>query len=72
MKDAQDVIREISELTTMIRTKYPELYRFIDEDPITLPATNNPQMTKEIMENYLERLKFIMKQYLDSNKNKKT
>ncbi|QFZ53544.1 hypothetical protein FEZ18_01335 [Oceanihabitans sp. IOP_32] len=72
MKDAQDVIREISELTTMIRTKYPELYRFIDEDPITLPATNNPQMSKEIMENYLERLKFIMKQYLDSNKNKKT
>jgi hypothetical protein len=70
MKNSQEVIREISELTTMIKKKYPELYRFIDESPITIPSSNNPQVDKAIMEDYLESIKKVLKNYIETNKGK--
>lgn len=68
MKNSQNVIREISKLTTIIETKYPELYRFIDEEPMTIATKKHPHIDKTIMEDYLESLKQLLKHHLETHK----
>lgn len=68
MNNLQDILKEITELTNVIETNYPELYRSLNENPITLPDTNNPKMDKKAMEEYLENLKQLLKHYMESQK----
>lgn len=70
MENLQHVIQEISEVTTTIQTKYPELYRFIDENPMTVPKTQHPHIDKNVMEDYLESLNQLLKKYLETQKSK--
>ena len=57
MNNLRKVLGEISELTTDIETNYPELYRSLDENPLTIPAKNHPQVNKDDLKEYLESLK---------------
>lgn len=61
---------EIIKLTTFIKTNYPELYVFLTEDPITLPSVKHPDMNTQMMENYLESLKQLLKHHIETHKNK--
>ncbi|WCO02860.1 hypothetical protein [Psychroserpens ponticola] len=63
MKTLQDIENQIITLTTSIEVNYPELYVMLDENPLTMPDKLHPNMTIEIMEDYLESLKQILKQY---------
>jgi len=68
MKDLSNVVAEIEKLTTTIETNYPELYRSLDENPMTIPVTNNPHVDKEAMLEYLESLKQLLKHHLETHK----
>lgn len=70
MNKLKNILTEITRLTYNIETNYPELYRNLDENPMTIPATNHPQINKEVMQDYLESLKQILKHYLETHKNK--
>ena len=70
MANLKNILTEITQLTNNIETNYPELYRFIDENPMTIPSSNHPQITKEIMEDYLGSLKQILKKHLETHKSK--
>lgn len=72
MKTIKNILQEITQLTFNIETNYPELYRSLDENPMTIPSSNHPVITKEIMEGYLESLKQILKSYLETQKTKKS
>ncbi|KKM24657.1 hypothetical protein LCGC14_1602860, partial [marine sediment metagenome] len=37
MSDLKTILREIIEMTNMIERDYPEVYGYLDEDPITIP-----------------------------------
>ncbi|WP_340156640.1 hypothetical protein [uncultured Winogradskyella sp.] len=63
MKTLQDIEKQIIRLTTSIEVNYPELYATLDENPMTIPTNAHPDMTVSIMEDYLESLKQILKQY---------
>jgi hypothetical protein len=63
MKTLQDIENQIITLTTSIEVNYPELYETLDENPITIPSKVHPDMNIKIMEDYLESLKQILKQY---------
>jgi hypothetical protein len=63
MKTLQDIENQIITLTTSIEVNYPELYATLDENPMTIPSISHPNMTVTIMEDYLESLKQILKQY---------
>lgn len=65
-----NILKEVTELTYNIENNYPELYRTLDENPMTIPISNQPHIDKEIMEDYLESLKQILKNYLKSQKSK--
>ncbi len=69
MKDLHHVLNEIIKLTTIIETNYPELYRSLDENPLTIPAINHPHIDKQDMVEYWDRLTQLLKHHLDSYKN---
>ena len=63
MKTVHDIENQIIRLTTSIEVNYPELYATLDENPITIPTVVCPDMDIAVMEDYLESLKQILKQY---------
>ncbi|RPD90714.1 hypothetical protein EGM88_15300 [Aureibaculum marinum] len=68
MKTLQNILKEITELTTTLETNYPELYRSLDENPLTIPTLEHPQMDIRVMDNYLESLKNLLESYLEEEK----
>ncbi|EPR72331.1 hypothetical protein ADIWIN_2501 [Winogradskyella psychrotolerans RS-3] len=68
MKKLHKILNEITELITNIETNYPELYRSLDENPMTLPVSQNPQMGKVVMQEYLDSLKELLESYVDEEK----
>ncbi|SEL27724.1 hypothetical protein SAMN04488008_103292 [Maribacter orientalis] len=71
MKDLRKVVVEIEKLTTNIETNYPELYRSLDENPLTIPSEQHPHIDKVAMQEYLESLKQLLKHHLETHKNVK-
>lgn len=67
MKNLDALIREITQLTGNIETNYPELYKFLDENPMTIPSEDRPEMDREALENYLESLKRLLGDHLKSH-----
>lgn len=65
-----NILKEVTELTYNIENNYPELYRTLDENPMTIPATNNPHVDEDIMKDYLESLKQILKKYVETQNTK--
>nr|WP_321230086.1 hypothetical protein [uncultured Psychroserpens sp.] len=70
MKTLQDIENQIIRLTTSIEVNYPELYANLDENPITIPTKVHPDMDVAIMEEYLESLKEILKEYTKTHNKK--
>jgi len=63
---------KILNITLKINDKYPELSKYLEEMPVTVPVENNPEITLEHLRNYYESLnallnKYIKEQPLDSN-----
>ena len=71
MKDLHHILNEITQLTLNIETNYPELYRSLDENPMTLPVSKHPHIDKIVMQEYLESLKLLLEHHLETHKNKK-
>lgn len=65
MKDSDILQKEITELTSHIETNYPELYQFLEENPITIPASDQPEVGSKALEDYLESLKQMLKHHLE-------
>lgn len=71
MKNLRKLLIEITQLTTNIETNYPELYRSLDENSLTIPTTDHPHIDIQVMENYLESLKQLLKHHLETHQSKK-
>jgi hypothetical protein len=70
MKELHDIMNEITQVTTNIETNYPELYRSLHENPVTLPVKQHPHMDKMVMQEYSESLKELLEHYLEEEKTK--
>ena len=57
MKKIQKLTQQINELTVRIEHEYPELYRYLDENPITIPVDDEAKPTHKSFVEYLESLK---------------
>jgi len=71
MKELRNVIVEIEKLTTNIETNYPELYRILDENPMTIPSKKHPHIDQNAMQEYLESLKELLRHHLETHQSKK-
>jgi len=56
-------------LTNTMESQYPELYQFLDENPITLPLLPHPEMNKAVMEYYLQSLQELLDHHVKTHKN---
>ena len=52
MEYVKTLLTKISELTRDIETNYPELYQYLDENPITIPNESNPKIDSQELQNY--------------------
>lgn len=68
MKDLHRLMTEITQLTANIETNYPEVYRLLDENTLTIPAEGQPDIDKKILENYLQTLKELLKHRIEEHK----
>lgn len=57
------ILEQINKLTLKIETDYPELYSFIEEEPITLPSFEHPDITNKLLKEYLESLKGLIRSH---------
>ena len=70
MKTLKNLMQEIIEITTEIETKYPELYKYIDETPLTFSNASPKEIGKEELKNYLATLKEQLKDHIQSHQKK--
>ena len=58
------ICKNIKNLTMDIHERYPELYSFIDEMPVTIPDEMNPQIGIDNLEAYFDSLSYLQESYL--------
>ena len=68
MNEITPVLKEIIEITTTIETQYPELYRFLEENPMTLPAVDHPKIDEATLTEYLKSLKELLQHHRETRK----
>lgn len=67
----QELLGEIILLTNYIETDFPELYRFLDEKPMTIPISEQASIDKETMKDYLDSLKQLLEYQLERHQSDK-
>ncbi|MFZ9003725.1 MAG: hypothetical protein ACO20F_08960 [Robiginitalea sp.] len=68
MNDLRNLLQEITVLTNEIETNYPELYRYLDENPLTLPVSRHPQIDRAVLQEYLQELRELLRHHLETHK----
>ncbi len=65
MKLSQNILAEITQITRDIEDNYPELQKYLDENPMTLPEGDNAdvEVDNEAFREYLNSLKELVKKY---------
>ena len=63
MKPEAILIDEIMEATAKIRKDYPELIKFLDESPQSLPDGSNQDVNLKALNDYLNSLNDLMENY---------
>lgn len=71
MKTEKELNAAILDITLKIKEQFPELSKFILEMPVTIPNIENPEMNRNVLQEYYESLKIMLKDYAQ-NHNKTT
>ncbi len=64
METADEVNGKILKLTNVISENYPELLKYLDEIPQTIPDLKHPHLDVETLEKYHEWLLDILRNYI--------
>jgi hypothetical protein len=67
MKTEQELNADIMEITLTIQNKYPELTKYIDEMPVTVPNKETPEINHKHLENYYNSLVALVNGYNNNN-----
>jgi hypothetical protein len=68
MNELKNLLQEITDLTFRIETKYPGLYQYLDENPLTLPVSSHPHIDKAVLQEYLQALRELLRHHLETHK----
>lgn len=68
MNELKKILAQITQLTTTIQTNYPELYRTLNENPLTIPSEDHPDINIDSMNSYLESLKELLRHHIETHK----
>jgi len=69
-EDAEaDLNSKILKITMMIMDQYPELSKYLEEMPMTIPNEKNPDITLNNLKTYYESLSLILNKYKTEDPN---
>ncbi|MEO8761845.1 MAG: hypothetical protein ABI388_10310 [Bacteroidia bacterium] len=68
MKTLNTLMQNIIELTAIIETKYPGLYKNLEETPISIGTHPEKEITTTDLKNYLYMLKDLLEDYMKTHK----
>lgn len=68
MGKLNEINQEITALTLKIEQEYPELYQYLNENPITIPNSENPDLNTKTFSDWLENLKELLQHYIENHK----
>lgn len=67
MKSEKELNEAILNITNKIRNEYPELSKYLNEIPVTIPAVSTPEINTKILNEYYESLENILKKYIPTH-----
>ena len=62
MESENKLNEKIMTIINRIENKHPELLKYLDEMPMTIPKENNPEINIKILKEYYESLEKIEKE----------
>jgi hypothetical protein len=68
MKTEKELNNDIIKMTIAIEAQFPELSKYIEEMPITIANTANPEINMEILTDYHDSLVALFKKYAANHK----
>ena len=64
-------MQDLMEITAEIETKYPELYKYLDETPFHVCKTEAKEICKDDLEEYLKTLKDQLQHHIQTHSKNK-
>lgn len=63
--------KKILDITILINEKHPELSKYLEEMPITIPDESNPEINIKGLRDYYNSLNSLLNRYVESENIKK-
>ena len=63
METEKNLTDKIMAITMLIREKHPELSKFLEEMPVTIPNENDPEINVKILKEYYTSLTNMLNKY---------
>ena len=63
MKTEAELNKDIVKITMTIRNEFPELMKFINEMPVTIPNMESPEINVKILQDYFDSLEDLLRKY---------
>ena len=67
MQTIEEINQKILLKTLDIKTNYPELSKYIEEMPVTIPNLENPQITLQNLKEYYHSLNVLVINYASTH-----
>ncbi|GAA4078395.1 hypothetical protein GCM10022389_25520 [Flavobacterium cheonanense] len=64
METEEEINAKILKITMVIQENYPELSKYLNEMPITIPIDSNPKMNVKNLEKYYDSLVNLFRNYV--------
>lgn len=68
MTTEKELNAKILAITMTIHDKHPELSKYINEMPVTIPDTSNPEITNKVLTDYYNSLEMLLKNHSNTHK----
>ena len=75
METEEELNAKIMKITMVIQENYPELSKYLNEMPVTIPVENHPEINRQNLEKYYDSLVTWFRNYvaehqlINSNRN---
>ena len=63
MESETELNEKIMAITMQIQNEFPELSKYLNEMPVTIPTEENPEINTKILNNYYESLLRMLTTY---------
>ena len=67
MKTETELDENILKITMTIKNEFPELMKFLNEMPETIPTDKTPEISTKILQEYFDSLEIMLRKYAPSH-----